>query len=266
MSAIEITQRQVPLSDTAAKLVYRDRSGRPYSPEQITLVTAICEQLGCVPWLRHVVLLGDAAYITLAGLLHVAQQTGELDGIETRPATSTERASFGLPEGSIVWRADVWRRGSAHPYVGWGRALGGEQGAAKTHPYEMAATRATARALRLAFGVGMTSAEEMSEEHIPSVIGEQTGEITAPPASKPISSPPTQPPSMVIGAERAVALGGLLEDILRTVGWDRAQATAWVQDGIRALGVPDPAHLTEAQGKGLLKRAEALLPRGNGRE
>lgn len=43
------------------------------------------------------------------------------DGINARPATQQEREERGANDGDILYIAEVWRKGSSHPFTGTGR-------------------------------------------------------------------------------------------------------------------------------------------------
>jgi len=158
------------LMQQAGQLVLRDREGKPYTNEQRALVVLAAQQLGLNPILGHLTIINDRLYITNAGLLHIAHNSGKLEGIKTRPATEEERKAYFIgnnPKDIHLWRAEVYLKGQKEPYVGWGKASTNEKSwAVKTNPQEMAETRAVNRALRKAFNItGYTSVEELEDEN-----------------------------------------------------------------------------------------------------
>lgn len=266
------------LSEAAKRLIYQDRSGNAYSPAQVELVVAICRAYDLAPELKHVQLIQGACYITNAGLLHVAHSSGDLDGIETRPATKEERAAFllGGDDGKThVWRCFVHRRGHMHAYEGWGKVGQGERGAAGTHPQEMAATRAVNRALRLAYNVGMISTEEMSEDALTPrredrqdagkpparQIDAETGEIadtaarssTPPAARQPAPTPADVRPLGEYGGPRCAAA---VRVALTQQGFSAEEAQDWITARLVELD-RDFTRLTVAEGQALVARANA---------
>ena len=157
------------LMQQAGQLILRDREGKPYTNEQRALIVLAAQQLGLNPILGHLTIIQDRLYITNAGLLHIAHNSGKLQGIKTRPATEEERKAYFLgnnPKDIHLWKAEVYLKGQKEPYVGWGKASTNEKSwAVKSNPQEMAETRAVNRALRKAFNVaGYTSVEEIDED------------------------------------------------------------------------------------------------------
>ncbi|SNZ08236.1 RecT family protein [Persephonella hydrogeniphila] len=166
------------LMQQAGQLILRDREGKPYTNEQRALIVLAAQQLGLNPILGHLTIIQDRLYITNAGLLHIAHNSGKLEGIKTRPATEEERKAYFLgsdPKDIHLWKAEVYLKGQKEPYVGWGKASMNEKSwAVKSNPQEMAETRAVNRALRKAFNIaGYTSVEELEDENTPAVKSEE---------------------------------------------------------------------------------------------
>jgi hypothetical protein len=263
------------LSDAAARLVFRDRSGQPYGPAQLELVLALCAKHGLIAELRHIVLIQDAAYVTNAGLLHKAHTAGDLDGIDCRPATVEERIAYLSDDADSktrVWRCDVYRRGHTRPYTGWGKASNSEPGAARNNPQEMAATRSVNRALRLAFNIGMTSVEEMPvEEDQPRTVDRSTGEIRDT-AQKPAAMGQKAPSTATqranaaqaaphadapLAPEKAASLARQIRTMATNQGYDDAAADAWMTRRCDALGKDGLAALTTGEALALFREASS---------
>ena len=111
----------------------------------------ICERYNLDPVLKHVVLISGNAYVTRDGLLHVAHQTGMLDGIVVEDESETDDE----------WQAKVtvYVKGQTHGYTYRGRYP--KSGQQKRYGAEMAVKCAEVMALRRAFGVtGIPTVEE----------------------------------------------------------------------------------------------------------
>ena len=153
------------------------------APEQRELALNISNRYGLDPLLKHIVMIEGRAYITRDGLLHVAHESGQLDGIvlESGPEIVED-----------FWRAtvSVYRKDMSHPFRYAGRypTKGGNQ----RYAPEMAVKVAEVMALRRAFDVAAPAAEERwdVETAVPSEpaprpslaerVAEKAAEVTAP--------------------------------------------------------------------------------------
>ena len=168
----------------------------------------ICERYNLDPVLKHVVLISGNAYVTRDGLLHVAHQTGMLDGIVVEDESETDDE----------WQAKVtvWVKGQTHGYTYRGRYS--KSGQQKRYGAEMAVKCAEVMALRRAFGVtGIPTVEEqwdkadaivVQEKHAPELSG--GGDAgTVPPAgvaSPGVTAPDPEAPATTV--EPATLPGG----------------------------------------------------------
>ena len=112
-------------------------------------------------------------WVSIDGRYRKAQETGDLDGVETRPANKQEREDWGIPEGDYFFRAEVYRKGASHPFVGWGRVRGSETKPGskndpdstfkpiQSNPQRMAEKRAEAMGLRKGFHIPLPSIEDI---------------------------------------------------------------------------------------------------------
>ena len=105
-------------------------------------------------------------FVSIDGRYRKAQETGRLDGVETRPATKQEKIEWEIPEGDYFFRCEVFVKGVSRPFVGWGRVRKSEtHGDAYlptvNNPQRMAEKRAEAQALRKAFHIPLPSAEDI---------------------------------------------------------------------------------------------------------
>lgn len=115
----------------------------------------ICQRYGLDPVLKHVVLIERNPYITRDGYLHIAHESGQLDGI-----TIVEQPTL---DGEY-WNATVavYRKDMAHPfqYVGRFPHLT-RKGTPHQYGPEMAVKCAEVASLRRAFNItGMGAADE----------------------------------------------------------------------------------------------------------
>lgn len=124
------------------------------SPGQRELALGIANRYNLDPMLKHLVMIDGRPYITRDGLLHVAHQSGQFDGIE---ATEPE-----LRDG--FWRstATVYRKDMSRPFKYSGRYP--ERGQNARYGPEMATKVAEVMCLRRAFDVAAPTVEERWED------------------------------------------------------------------------------------------------------
>jgi len=130
--------------------------------EQSMFLFALALKLGVKAELGELMLYQGKPYITLAGLIRLAHNSGLFVGMTPRPATQLEWRQFGCEDGDCLWVCDVWRRGSPRPFRGWGHVKKNDRNpVARQYPRELARKRARYDALRIAF----PPAEEISAMH-----------------------------------------------------------------------------------------------------
>jgi len=134
-------------------------------PAELKALNNVCMLYGLDPLQKQVVVLGGNLYVTKSGILNIAHQDeNPPEGIEVVPATKQEREDSGVPPLSHYWKAVVYKRGMAKPFIEFGEA---NTQNVRLHQADwrvisdMAKTRAVNRALRNAYRIGMTSIEEM---------------------------------------------------------------------------------------------------------
>jgi hypothetical protein len=149
------------------------------SPDQQRgVLLAFGQHTGLRPELGEAMIYQGRLYVTMAGRVRNAHRLGLFEGIKAQPAHATDRRDAGYEEGDIVWMCDVWRRGSARAFRGWGKVtraeIEGARGGDKTkytpvakHPVEMARKRAQYDALRMAFPLD----EELSDVSVRMIEG-----------------------------------------------------------------------------------------------
>lgn len=141
----------------------------------------IANRYGLDPLLKHVVVIqGKGAYITRDGLLAVAHNSGQFDGIEITDVGETDT--------HYTAKASVWRKDMGRPFVYPGRYRKGQGN--KEYGPEMAIKCAEVMALRRAFNVAAPVLEERSDIDDDDV---QTFTPTpTPPAAEPSDDEPVQ--------------------------------------------------------------------------
>lgn len=140
--------------------VLRALNLNPADPNTVALLL-ICDRYGLDPLLKHVVLIQGRPYVTRDGYLHVAHNSGALDGIEILDEGD---------DGTHWWaRVAVHRKDMTRPFVYRGRHPKG--GGNRQYGPEMAVKCAEVAALRRAFNVtGAGAAEERWEVDEPAGI------------------------------------------------------------------------------------------------
>jgi hypothetical protein len=122
------------------------------APEQRELALAIANRYNLDPMLRHLVMIDGKPYITRDGLLHVAHQSKQLDGIEVTDPVKTEDGKH--------WtvKASVYRKDMSRPFTYSGRYP--VDGKNRVYAPEMAVKVAEVMALRRAFDIAAPVLEE----------------------------------------------------------------------------------------------------------
>lgn len=115
----------------------------------------ICNRYGFDPLLKHVVLIGGKGqgkntYVTRDGLLHLAHQSHQLDGIQVIEEGDNDNEWWAVVK--------VHRKDMSHPFQYKGRYS--KSGMNKTYGPEMAVKCAEVMALRRAFDVSLPTVEE----------------------------------------------------------------------------------------------------------
>jgi hypothetical protein len=152
------------------------------TPADKTLLAEVARTYGLDPLMNEVSIYQGRPYVSIDGRYRMAQDTNQLDGVETRPATKQERADWQIPEHDYFFRSEVFKKGSSRPFVGWGRVLISETEGGKgfkpieKNPQRMAEKRAEAQALRKAFHIPLPSLEDIGyrDGH---VVDTSSGEI-----------------------------------------------------------------------------------------
>jgi hypothetical protein len=145
------------------------------TPQEKILLARVAISYGLDPIMKELVAYQGSAYITTDGRFRKAHDSNEFDGISSRPATKQEKSDWEIPEGDYFFRAEAYRKGISHPFVGWGRVRVSEtrpgsrtQGdttstfkPVQNNPQRMAEKRAESQALRKGFPIDLPSAEEI---------------------------------------------------------------------------------------------------------
>lgn len=141
---------------------------------------------GFDPLMGEITIYQGRPFVSIDGRYRKAQETGNLDGVETRPATKEEKANWEIPAGDYFYRSEVWVKGSSRPFVGWGRVYVKETMVApnkeaflpvQKNPQRMAEKRAEGQALRKAFHIPLPSVEDIGFNNRGQVVDTSTGEV-----------------------------------------------------------------------------------------
>jgi len=153
-------------------------------PEEEAMVAEIALSYGLDPIMNELSIYQGRPYPTVNAWYRKSQETGHFDGMNSRPATEQERKERNANEGDYLYCVEVWRKGSAHPFVGWGRVTKSEiekaRAQAKAHnrqedalpivkdPDRMAEKRGEMAGMRKAFSIPMPpiSFEEAIESEV----------------------------------------------------------------------------------------------------
>lgn len=146
-------QKANPNVDDVDALVRRTMfANQPADLVNMTLL--ICQRYDLDPLLKHVVLIKGNIYVTRDGLLHVAHQSGQLNGMHV---------TLGKDDFGMFAECTIYRRDMAHPftYRVYRDEYDSKTGAWRTHPRAMLIKTAEVFSLRRAFDVALTPIEEM---------------------------------------------------------------------------------------------------------
>jgi hypothetical protein len=203
-------------------------------------VVLVCQRYDLDPILKHVVLVEGSVYITRDGLLHVAHDSGQFDGLEVEEAH--------LSEDGKEWRsrASVYRKDMSRPVVFSGRFPAGR----KNSP-EMAEKVAVARSLKHAFSVAIATEDERQAQDstpttpvpAPVTAAEIMGQPTAEPHVVESTVVPQAPTGGITRAQVAKIQAGC-NDIGLT---DRDLRLAWIAEQIGKPTVASTNDLTKAE-------------------
>ena len=154
----------------------------------------ICNRYGFDPLLKHVVLIGTGGkkntYVTRDGLLHLAHQSHQLDGIVVEEESADSEEWWAIVK--------VHRKDMGHPFRYRGRYS--KKGANAKFGPEMAVKCAEVMALRRAFDVSLPTVEEQWDTvsgQVGSVEPLQQHQV---PDAKEIPPPPPPPPLKVVSS------------------------------------------------------------------
>ena len=186
-----LKKEEVNQMDSAALMTMEPRAmeiriGMAMFPQQLTpaevrLLAQVAITYGFDPLMGEVSIYQGRPWVSIDGRYRKAQETGQLDGVETRPANKQERIDWEIPGGDFFFRSEVYVKGASRPFVGWGRVFeretiirdnkpGDAFKPTVTNPQRMAEKRAEAQALKKAFHIPLPSAEDMdSPESLPEI-------------------------------------------------------------------------------------------------
>ncbi|KKM13664.1 hypothetical protein LCGC14_1714020 [marine sediment metagenome] len=160
------------------------------TPQDKAMLAEVATSYGLDPLMGELMIYQGRPYVSIDARYRKAQESGQLAGVETRPATRDEREAWEIPDGDIFMRSEVYRKGIARPFVGWGRVKAKEFAKkdgylpVEVNPQRMGEKRAEAQALRKGFNLPLPSLEgETSDPFI-------EGEFTVAPVEIGVGDPP----------------------------------------------------------------------------
>lgn len=165
--------------------VEKARFPQDLKPVEKELLARTAIEYGLDPLFGELILYQGKPYVGIDARRRKAQETGDLIGMDGRPATAEERQERGVEADDYLWRSQAWKKGSEHPFVGWGKVSKKEVdkavAQAKAHsrqedslpivkdPMQHAEKRADVAALRKGFHLPLPSIEDIIEGEIISV-------------------------------------------------------------------------------------------------
>lgn len=175
---------------------------------------------GFDPIMKEITIYQGQLFISIDGRYRKAQETGKLDGVDTRPATKQEREDWQIPDGDYFFRSEVFVKEASRPFVGWGRVrkaetLGGKGfKPVETNPQRMAEKRAEAQALRKAFHIPLPSIEEIGAPgfDVEGEVVEKKQTIEPPKQEQPKTEQPEKPPVVINKGKQPSADAGLVKN------------------------------------------------------
>jgi len=118
--------------------------GLPPNSVNARATVLVCKRYGLDPLLGHLEIVKNKIYITRDGMLHVAHQSGQFDGL----VVDEERRNS--TDDGWTARVSAWRKDMGHPFTYGAQCKDSEE---KDDPQAMALARAERRALRRAFDI-----------------------------------------------------------------------------------------------------------------
>ncbi len=168
------------------------------TPSEKKLLAMVAITYGFDPLMGEITIYQGRPYVSIDGRYRKAQETGQLCGVKTRPATREEREAWQIPIDDYFYHAEVNVKGGGFNYFeGWGRVRkeetkpGSKNDPNSTYkpiqfnPQRMAEKRAEAMALRKAFHINLPSLETRGTEDEEAPVNLETGEVIDTTISKP---------------------------------------------------------------------------------
>ena len=94
---------------------------RDMGPEQRKLLARVAVEYGLDPVFGELILVHGTPFVGIQGRLRKAQETGELDGINSAPLTKEEKTARDWNEDDYAHKVQVWRKGCSKPFEEYGR-------------------------------------------------------------------------------------------------------------------------------------------------
>jgi hypothetical protein len=158
--------------NTMVKRIGMAKFPQDLKANEIQLLAKVAINYGFDPLMGEVSIYQGRPFVSIDGRYRVAQETGLLNGVQSRPATKQERADWEIPDGDYFFHSDVYVKNCEYPFTGWCRVRKSETEPRKdkpgdyykpvvTNPQRMTEKRAEAQALRKAFHIPLPSFEDI---------------------------------------------------------------------------------------------------------
>ncbi len=210
---------------------------------------------GFDPLMGEVSIFQGRPFVSIDGRYRKAQESGKLDGVETRPATKEERLDWGIPDGDFFFRAEVYVKGSSRPFVAWGRVYKSETEVNKPgdaykpvvkNPQRIAEKRAEAQALRKGFHIPLPSVEDIGSPEaadLPVVDSGAGGIIEGTATVLPGGNGngnhelPPSAEELMAGIEQASSDVKYITDGMDTIKWNSKVFVSWLKSKANFAGL-----------------------------
>jgi hypothetical protein len=235
------------------------------TPVEKSLLAQAAITYGFDPIMGEISIFQGKPFISIDGRYRKAQETGLLDGVETRPANKEERIQWEIPDGDYFFRSDVHVKGMRIPLTGWGRVrkseVGNGQGfqPVQSNPQRMAEKRAEAQALRKAFHIPLPSIEDIGapDDTDPTVrvVDIKTCEIAETKQGEDVTPPVNEEKWGVVQAS-------WLKESLKALNWPAKDVGQWIDRELKVTGKTLKevvSKLTQEQAEKLIKEVTERL-------
>jgi len=239
------------------------------TPNEKRAVNNLCFLYGLDPLQRQLLVLGGNFYITVAGLKKVAEDSDNPpEAIQVIPATREERELAGIIKNDPskvdyihFWKATLYKKNSQIPYIEFGEASESDvniHGKQEKDIRAMARTRATGRALRNAYSIGLPLAEEAPLDL--GVVEDQIVEKAPPEPGAIPESQQTKETSATISEAQGKRLWAIAKGRFRETGVPENEQESVVRSIINKHGFHHTRDITRERYDEIIREFQNYLP------